>query len=489
MSENTVFQSPTAQSQPQNSAPLSQTPAVPQESSVPPATPPAPPPGSGYETTSSSKLPSFSVSTIIKIALGLGVIAVIFFLITAVILPIFSKKSPGKAELTYWGLWEDKNTVQPIIDDFNKKYPDIKVSYVKQDIKQYRERLTARFDNNTGPDVFLIHNSWVPMFSSDLAPIPTDTISKKDFESSFFPVVRKDLIRNGAIYGIPLEIDTLAIYANTDLFQIAGAKVPKTWEEFDSVSRLLTVTDETGQIKTSGAALGSFNNIAHAPDIVSMLFAQNGANMNDLASTPKNSSEALIFYTSFATGNRRVWDSTLENSMQAFAQGKVAMYFGYSWDYFTIKAISPDIKIELHPVPKIKDNDMSVASYWAAGISSKSKFKDESLLFLNFLTSKESQEKLYSLQSKTRFFGQPYARKDLAQKLKDSVPHVFVSQGEKAVSSYFAADTYDEGINSKMNKYLENAVNSMISESRTSAESAVATLSEGVTQVLKQYGQ
>jgi len=499
MDENTVFQAPRVsgvqpQSPPLPPAPTSQIPQGPTsippqnpqgEPSVPPINPqdqvPQKPPGE-------RRLPSFSVSTIIKIIIGLAVISVILFLIFGVIIPLFAKKSPGKAELTYWGLWEDKSVIQPVIDDFNKKYPDIKINYVKQNIKQYRKKLSARFENNTGPDVFLFHNTWVPMFSDILLPIPTDTISKKDFESSFYPVVQKDLIKNGAIYGIPTEIDTLALYANTDIFQAAGIQVPQTWEDFNNVSRILTVTDETGRIKTAGAALGTFENMAHAPDIISMLFAQNGADIKNFSSKPKNASEALIFYTSFATGDQRVWDSSLDNSMLAFAKENVAMYFGFSWDYFTIKAINPDIKIEVHPVPRINNRNMTTASYWNAGVSAKSKYQKEALVFLKFLTSKESQEKLYSIESKTRFFGEPYARKDLAQKLKDSIAYPFVSQGNNAVSSFFAADTYDEGLNSQMNAYLKNAINSMISENSTSSETAVSTLSQGVSQVLSQYG-
>ncbi len=497
MNENTVFQNPQTQ-------PPAQTPVP---SAIPPSPPPVPPPTPPPLQPPSSEtplppqdgipegfsggpgLPSFSASTIIKIVIGLAVLAIILFLIFGVFLPLFSKKSEGKAEITYWGLWEEKSTVQPIIDDFNKKYPNIKVEYIKQDIKQYRKKLSARFENNTGPDVFLFHNTWLPMFSDILSPLPEDVISKKEFESSFYPVAQKDLIKNGAIYGIPTQIDTLALYTNTDIFQSAGASVPQTWEELNNISRTLTVVDETGRIKTSGATLGTFENIAHAPDIISMLFALNGADIKDLSSKPKHSSEALMFYTSFATGDQKVWDAGLDNSKLSFAKGEAAMYFGFSWDYFIIKAINPDINLEIHPIPKVNNVSITVASYWNAGVSSKSKNKKEALLFLKFLTSEETQEKLYSLESKTRLFGQPYARKNSASKLNNSIIAPFVSQADNAVSSFFASDTYDEGLNSQMNAYLKNTINSMISENRTSAETAVSTLSKGVSQVLSQYGQ
>ena len=110
-------------------------------------------------------------------------------------------------------------------------------------------------------------------------PIPSNIISKQDFNSSFYPVTQKDLTKDGAIYGIPTEIDTLSLYINAQLFQAAGAEVPDNWEDFIRVARSLTVIDENGKIKTAGAALGTFDNINHAPDIISLLFAQNGADI------------------------------------------------------------------------------------------------------------------------------------------------------------------------------------------------------------------
>lgn len=485
MDENTVFQGPSSSNQ-VPASPTSMSGVSPRETVAPPSGVPQ-----GYDSSSGGR-PSFHPATIIKIVIGLGVIALILFFIFAIVLPLFSKKTIGNAEIKYWGLWEDKGTIQPIIDDFNKKYPNIKVNYVKQDIKQYREKLSTQISNNTGPDVYLFHNSWYPMLSDLLLPLSLQTITKEEFDKSFYAVAKKDLVKNGAIYGIPTELDTLALYVNSDIFQSAGTKVPDNWEDFGNVARSLTVTDQTGKIKTSGAALGTFNNVMHAPDIISMLFAQNKADIYKLSENPKRASDTLTWYTDFASGDQRVWDETLSNSMQYFAGGNAAMYFGYSWDYFAIKASNPNLKIEIHPVPKLNNNGTTIASYWAAGVSTKSKYKEESLLFIKFLTSKETQQKLYTLESKTRLFGEPYARKDLADTLRDSVANVFVSQGDNATSSFFASDTYDgdkTGFNSQMNNYLEKAVSSILSQNNTSADTAVTTLSQGVSQILKQYGQ
>ena len=436
---------------------------------------------------SQSNSPSF-VKTILKIVLGLMVIVGIFVLLYVFVFARFTGSKNEKVTITYWSLWEDQKVIQPIISDFQKQNPNITINFVKQDGKSYRERLVTRVKNGTGPDVFRFHNTWYPMLSSFLAPIPSDVITVKDFKNSFYPVTQKDLIRNGAIFGIPLEIDTLALYINTDMFKAAGVALPTTWEEFINAAKMMTVKDETGKIKTAGVAMGTYANVAHAPDIMSLLFAQNGVNPNDISANVQKAAETLDFYTAFSTGDGNVWDGTQDLSTLAFSKGILGMYFGYSWDYFSIKAMNPNLKFKIIAVPQLPDQNKNIASYWVEGVSTKSKHQKEVMQFLKFLTSKESAEKIYTETSKTRDYGEPYARTDLADSLKDNLNiYPFVLQAKSATSSFFVDGTNDDGINSKLNTYLENAINSVLDNG--SSETAVQTLSKGVSQVLGEYGQ
>ena len=477
MDENTIFQGQglrqeqsVYQAAPQPQVPNIQNPPIPPEVPV---------------NNSSS---SFPLMKIVKLLIGILAVVFLGIIIFAVVIPALTKNNNQKVTLTYWGLWEDNRIMQSVISDFQRQYPNITIDYSKQDIKQYRERLVTRINNGNGPDVFRFHNTWYPMLSSILLPLPSDTISKSDFNQWFYPVAQKDLIKNGAIYGIPLHIDTLALYINLDSFKSAGLKPPTNWNDFINDSKTLTVKDVDGKIKTAGAALGTFDNVNHAPDILSLLFVQNGVDLNNIPSTSQQATDALNFYTSFALGDANVWDSTLDPSILAFTKGNLAMYFGYSWDYFAIKAANPNLNFQIAPVPQLPNNTVNLASYWVEGVSVKGKHQKEALLFMKFLADKNTQDKLYSEEAKTRAFGEIYSRRDLADKLKDN-PYVypFVQQAKTAVSSFFIDGTYDNGLNSQMNTYLGNAVNSLFNN--ISAQTAVDTLSQGVSQVLKQYGQ
>jgi multiple sugar transport system substrate-binding protein len=423
-----------------------------------------------------------------KAGIGLVVVLVVIILFFTVVLPKLLGNSNDKVTLTYWGLWEDSNTMQSLISDFERQNPNITINYSMQDPKQYRERVLTRIANGNGPDIFRFHNTWYPMLSGVLLPLPTDTITPADFKKTFYPVMQNDLIKNGAIYGIPLEIDTLSLYVNTDLLKAAGVTAPTNWNDFINDARTLTVKDADGKIKTAGAALGTYDNITHAPDIMSLLFLQNGVDIAKMQDSSDRAANALNFYTSFTTDQNNVWDNTLDPSILAFSKGNLAMYFGYSWDYFTIKQDNPNLNFQMVPVPQLPNQNINMASYWAEGASVKSKHQKEALLFMKFLAQKSTEENLYAQQAKTRAFGEPYARVDLGETLKTNpVLGTVVKEAASAQSAPFVDSTYDNGLNQELNTYLGNAINSVLNGN--SPQTAIGTLSNGITQVLQKYGQ
>lgn len=468
---------------PHEAVPAEPLPVVPQDpvSSLPPsqAIPPIPP------APASNDMEEEGLPMPFKLLIGIVVVLVISLIFFIGILPHLGGGNSGKVTLTYWGVWEDKAIMQPIIDDFQRQNPNVTVNYVLQDPNQYSARLLTRINGGTGPDIFRFHNSWMPMLVSRLSPLPQDVMSRSELTSLYNPVVQKDLVRSGALYGLPLEMDTLSMYVNTDLFQKAGAQVPNTWTDFINVARVLTVKDENSKIKTAGAAIGTYANITHAPDIASMLLAQSGVDTAKLAVTSSNASDALTFYTSFAKDAGNIWDTTLPPSLQFFSQGNVAMYFGYSWDIFTIQAVNPKLKFVLYPVPHLPNRTITVASYWVEGVSNKSTHQKEAMLFLKYLAQKDTQQKLYTLQAKTRPFGEPYARTDLQATLKNTMIYPFVQQAPTATSSIFAGETNDTLLNLPLNRYLENAIGGILNT--TSSQTAVDTLAQGVDQVMSKY--
>lgn len=421
-----------------------------------------------------------SPRNIFKLAIGIFAVLALAIILFIVVIPNLGKEDE-KVTLSYWGVLEDSKVMQPVIAEFETANPGITVQYQKQDVKDYRERLATRISQGTGPDIFSFQNTWYPVFSQTLLPLPTETISKDYFNKSFYPVAKKDLIVNGGIYGIPLGMDTLSLFVNTEIFSQGGANTPKNWDDFVNVARSLTVKDQTGKIKTSGVAMGTFDNVNHAQDIISLLFIQDGVNLDNLSSSTDRVADALRFYAAFAQGEASVWDATLDPSALAFSKGNLAMYFGYYWDYFAIKSQNPTLAFRIDPVPQLNFQSQTVSSYWAEGVSAKSKNQKAALLFMKFLASRETAEKLYQGQASARTYGQPPAIVGLADKLQNSPVSATVLQARNATSSYFAG----EGLDKDLTAYLSSAINSVLSG--TAPDTAADALISGASQALSKY--
>ncbi|HTK03529.1 MAG TPA: extracellular solute-binding protein [Alphaproteobacteria bacterium] len=420
---------------------------------------------------------------------GIGVLVLIIILVVIKLL------TPGlesqSSNITWWGLWEDTNVVQPLISSYETSHPNVKITYIKQSPQDYRERLTSALAKSSGPDIFTFHNTWVPMFKNDLDTLPASIMNPADFAKTFYPIMSSDLTSGNGIVGIPLGYDALALYINEDIFNKAGKTAPTTWDDLRKVALELTVKDDQGVITQSGIALGRTENVDHWQEILALMMLQNGVDLTN--PTGKPAEDALTFFTAFANQDG-VWDATLPSSTQAFAAGKLAMYIGPSWRAFEIFDQNPNLKFSTRPIPQLpKDNpkqlDITYATYWASGVWSKSSRKSAAWEFLKFLSTQDSLQKLYQSESKVRDFGEPYPQVGMANLLKEHpIVGSIVAQAPGAESWYLASRTFDgpTGINSQIANYFGDAVNA-VADGKSTATQALETAAAGVTQVLKQY--
>jgi len=385
-------------------------------------------------------------------------------------------------EITYWGLWEPNEVLADIITQFEKENVGIKIKYVKQSPKNYRERLQSSLSSGQGPDIFRFHASWTPMLKSYLSPIPSSVVSAKEFKDNYYPVVSEQLVSSGQFVGVPLMYDGLALFYNEEILNTANATPPSTWAELRLLAQKLTVKSANG-IERAGLAIGNTTNVEHFSDILAVLMLQNGADF-----TKPNSQEtkdALLFYTNFVTKDG-VWSEKLPSSTVAFARGDVAMMFAPSWRAHEIKAQNPSLKFKTMTLPQLSDKRVAWASYWAEGINAKSKNQEITAKFLAYLNKDENLKKFYSKASETRPFGEIYPKVSMAKDLvNDGVVASYLDDATYAESWYLNSFTHDNGINDQMIKYYKDAINGVIQHE--DMDEVMETLEAGVKQVLRQY--
>lgn len=439
---------------------------------------------------------------------------VLIFVILGIILTILiilfltsSRKTitAGKTTLIYWGLWEDESVMNGVIADFESKNPNIKIVYRKKTKDGYRGLLAGRLAKSGSdvevPDVFRIHNTFIPMFRNYLATVPTKVVTNIGLDTDFFDVYKTDLKENGKWLSVPLMYDGLVMFYNPELLNKAGLDVPKDWWSLKKAATKITEKEQNGKIRVAGAALGSTDNVDHWSDIVGLMTKQNGVNFKNIETTESTAKlkDVFSFYTLFKTSDK-VWDDTLPNSTQFFASGNLGFYFGPSWRIFDIQALNPGLKFETAIMPQLpittsteKINaeaeltNIYWSTYWSEGVNNKSRYQEEAWKFLEYLSSVDGLEKMYGAASQTRSFGQIYPRKSMADKISGNAKlRPFVESANFADSWYLASNTNDDGLNTQMQKYFGDAIGTILKNSSESDE-AMTTLISGIVQLQRKY--
>jgi multiple sugar transport system substrate-binding protein len=341
--------------------------------------------------------------------------------------------------LTYWRVFDDEDAFREIIKKYEAIHPYITIDYHKMRYEEYESALLNALAEDRGPDIFSINNTWIRKYQSKLTPLPDTTslvypvvtgtikqettyelrtnnsLSLKELKDNFVDVVGNDVVLDdNKIYGLPLSVDTLAMFYNKDLFNNAGiSQPPQYWNnEFLQDVKKLTQQDTKKGLVQSGAALGGSSNIQRFSDIISVLMMQNGANMmtdNSVTfnQTPPNNKdanynpglEAVRFYTDFANPQKEsyAWNSDLPNSLDMFINGNLAIMFGYSYNLPTIKTQAPKLNFSIAKLPQIEGNpptNINFANYWVESVAKKSAHPNEAWDFIEFMT-REEQVKSY----------------------------------------------------------------------------------------------
>lgn len=422
--------------------------------------------------------PFRNIIPIIIAVVALVILGVLGFMVV----PRFFK-SAEPVTLNYWGLWEPSSVVQAVISDYEAQNPNVKINYTTQSVRNYRSRFLTAATQPNPPDIVRIHNTWLPMLKSSLAPAPETVLTANDL-NAYYPIVRENFISGGKIYALPLEIDGLALIYNEDIFKEAGATPPSDWNTLRKLAFDLTKTNpETKIIERAGVALGTTGNVEHWSDILGLLILQNSGNPGK--PNEQAVQDALTFYTIISTQDKS-WDASQPNSVYAFATGTVAMILAPAWQVSEIETINPELNFKVAPAPVLPSANIAWATYWAEAVPLTSKNPTEAWKFIKYLSSPEVLQKMYAGASQIRAVGEPYPLTSLSSTLaNDPLAGPFVSQGPNYKSWYLASRTYDDGINDELIKYYEGAVNAM-NEGQT-VGAILNTLDSGVQQVLAKY--
>ncbi|MEW9551761.1 extracellular solute-binding protein [Nonomuraea sp. NPDC050783] len=291
--------------------------------------------------------------------------------------------------LSFWSTGGDDETAtfQKAADLYHQKHPNVTVKVQTLSWDDAYAKLLAAATSRTGPDILSGGMTWTIQFGARGAMVDLREHGIEALKGQAQPAQWESAVSpDGSVYGVPLDMSTLALYYRTDLLKEAGiAAPPRTWQE---------LVDDIGRLKAAGVKkpysqdwgnldwIGYFNYLYQAggtfytPDCKPSL------------NTPQ--AERALTYWVDLYREHGVPTATVEGS-DALDTG-TAMVVAGNWIALGIDANKPKLKGKwaLAPLPAGPAGPTTFIGGRAIGVTSFSKYARTGADFVKFMYSDEA---------------------------------------------------------------------------------------------------
>jgi multiple sugar transport system substrate-binding protein len=233
---------------------------------------------------------------------------------------------------------------------YGEARPDVTLQIQAADFGTYYTKLNANIAAGTTPDVFMMSGAYFYNGAMNNAYMELDErIEAAGIDLGDYFTEQPNMYYQGKIYGIPKEINVMALAFNKTLFDAAGVDYPTdtwTWDDLLAAATQLTSTDSDGQ---QVYGIYSVNNVQ---EMWGNLVLENGGRFlsEDLKKGALNSPEAIeaIQYAVDLIYEHEVSPSPqgvsslpgyIESGGSPFLTGLVAMKFQGNYEMTLLSAI------------------------------------------------------------------------------------------------------------------------------------------------------
>lgn len=325
----------------------------------------------------------------------------------------------GRVPLTY-ALWDayQQEGYQQSINEFHKERPDIHVTIEQIPYDSFQPKITAEFISDNAPDVFWVNTPYLGTYieSGMIADI-SDRVRADNIDlEQYYPALVELHERGDALYGLPKDWDTIALYYNEDHFKQQGVEPTDdlTWEPDGSGTFLpflqrLTVdgkgrnaTDsafDPGDVKTYAIGIGNDPQSGYGSYLAmngGSILPEPYATISSIDS-PENA-EALHFITKVlrdahvaAPGGEVGPNADGSNLLSLFSQGRIAIYQAGDWNTNAL-AGQTEFPVGVIPLPAGPQGRISVFNGLCDALNPHSVHPDEAWELVKWLGSARSQE-------------------------------------------------------------------------------------------------
>ena len=292
--------------------------------------------------------------------------------------------------------------MEPLIKNFEKAYPNVKVDVTYTPFVTYQSLLLTQLQSRSASDLIWVDSGGglVGVFTLGAKGRLLD-LTGSPWQKQIDPALRKFLLVKGRLLAFTLPAYSESFAANTTVMKAAGAKIPTTFQE---------LLADCGKIKAIGKIPIAWNG-----EIAAGNYYNEAAVAWVYSKDPNWTLHKIQHKTSFAAtpGWRKVFqgivqmkeagcfspaaaDPTISISQTAaqLAAGQAAMTTGGLLDTSAAKGINPSVKIDNFAFPGDTANQTKIPVSAAINVGVNKATKNATLakLFLNFLASPKQQD-------------------------------------------------------------------------------------------------
>lgn len=330
--------------------------------------------------------------------------------------------SGSKVELTY-AVWDAYEQVgyQKSIDAFEKLHPDIHVTIEQIPYNSYQSKITAEFISDDAPDVFWINTPFLAdWIQKGILTDITERVSAARIDLSiYYPALVKLHEKEGRLYGLPKDWDTICFYYNKDYFAKHKVTVPATltWHPDGSGTFIPFMQQLTVDTSGNNALSPQFNARKVATYATSIyndpqsgygsFLAMNGGGIlakpyeQSTVLDTQNNVEVMDWITKTLVAKHVVaptgsigQNANGSNLETLFSEGSIATFLAGDWNtnsLYQLTQAGTGFKVGVMPLPAGPQGRVSVFNGLADGLNARSRHPEEAWLLVQWLASRESQ--------------------------------------------------------------------------------------------------
>lgn len=175
-------------------------------------------------------------------------------------------------ELTFWNFYGPDPKANPrskwftdMVAAWNKNNDvKVKLRYIPNAEYISGNTLQTAFSSGNGPDIFLISPGDFLRYYNGKVCVDLSSHIPSDVRSDYIPGVLDTRMVDDKIFALPMEVEPLAMYYNTQHFEQAGiSEPPKTWDQFLTAAQKLTSGKRFGALFETGP--GYYQNFTWYP--------------------------------------------------------------------------------------------------------------------------------------------------------------------------------------------------------------------------------